>query len=273
MNFLYWNINNKNIIEPLIKIVNENSIDVIILSEINISQSELLVELNKNLHQKFSLPYSPVADPLILTKLSRNSIEIIYDNNNISVRRVSPPIGKVFLLFIVHLPSKLHQKTEDQILNSTEVIRIIEEFEDKMANRRSIIVGDFNMNPFEQGVIGASGFHAILDKERAKRRSRIVGGREKLFFYNPMWKQYSNVYPKTPGTFYYYKSTQVNYFWNIFDQVIIRPDLLHIFDDNQVTILTEFAGSSLLNSKQLPDAKKFSDHLPIKFSLDLFKEV
>lgn len=273
MNFLYWNINKKNIIEPLIKIVVENSIDVIILSEINISQSELLEELNKNLHQKFSLSYSPINDPLILARLPRNSVEIVHNSNNISIRKIKPPLGCEFLLYVVHLPSKLHQNTEDQILNSTEVIRIIEEFEDKMANRRSIIVGDFNMNPFEYGVIGASGFHAILDKEIAKRGSRVVGRQKKHFFYNPMWKQYSNVYPKVPGTYYYNKSTQINYFWNIFDQVLIRPELLHIFDENQVAILTEFEGNSLLNNKQLPNSEKFSDHLPIKFSLDLFKEV
>jgi len=56
----------------------------------------------------------------------------------------------------------------------------------------------------------------------------------------------------------------------VFDQVLIRPDLLNRFKNKDVKILTSVDSACLLNVKGIPDKIKASDHLPLVFKMDLF---
>ena len=69
-----------------------------------------------------------------------------------------------------------------------------------------------------------------------------------------------------PGTYYYRGSKEKNEFWNMFDQVIIRPQLRDRFIDKELKIITKAGDNSLVNRKQHPN-KNISDHLPIVFQL------
>jgi len=71
------------------------------------------------------------------------------------------------------------------------------------------------------------------------------------------------------GTHYYSPAKPINYHWNLFDQVIMRPGLIDYFDDGYLDIVTEIKGTSLLTEAGLIDARHFSDHLPIKFCFNL----
>ena len=78
-------------------------------------------------------------------------------------------------------------------------------------------------------------------------------------FYNPMWNLLGDFqYP--PGTYYYKSSQEKTEFWNIFDQVMIRPQLRNRFVDTSLKIITETETTSLVD-------KKISDHLPIVFEV------
>lgn len=57
-----------------------------------------------------------------------------------------------------------------------------------------------------------------------------------------------------------------NEFWNIFDQVIVRPQLRSRFVDKELKIITKAQGVSLVTQNQQPN-EKISDHLPIVFQL------
>ncbi|MHC4430644.1 MAG: hypothetical protein ACYTBS_02275, partial [Planctomycetota bacterium] len=80
------------------------------------------------------------------------------------------------------------------------------------------------MNPFEHGIVGAAGIHAVSDRSIAARGTRKVGGEDRRFFYNPMWSYFGDVSPGPPGTYFYDTGTQVNLYWNIFDQVLILAE-------------------------------------------------
>ena len=71
-----------------------------------------------------------------------------------------------------------------------------------------------------------------------------------------------------PGTYYYSSSEQVSYFWNIFDQVIIRPDVVEFFDIDSLKVVTQVDDIKLLNKNGIPDKNNISDHLPIFFSIE-----
>jgi len=146
---------------------------------------------------------------------------------------------------------------------STRLARYVHEAELKVGHTRTIIVGDLNMNPFEAGVTGSEGLHAVMGRKEAEKGSRIVQGESCKFFYNPMWSKFGDTDSTPAGTYFYNSSNPVNYYWNIFDQFLIRPSLLKFLDRDAVQVVSELQGKSLLTSAGRPDRKSMSDHLPI----------
>jgi len=86
------------------------------------------------------------------------------------------------------------------------------------------------------------------------------------FFYNPMWSHFGDR-AAAAGTYYYESAEPLCYFWNIFDQVLLRPELLGGFTHERLRIVTEIAGVSLLTDGR-PDRTLASDHLPVLLQLE-----
>ena len=170
------------------------------------------------------------------------------------------------ILCCVHLNSKLDSDHEGyrEILME-EIVRDIQTIEQELGTDNSIIVGDFNINPYEDSCIDARYFHGISVYEEAERKLRKVSGKEFYMFYNPMWN-FLGDFNKPYGTYYNNSGGVKNPYWNIFDQVIIRPTLRNRFVDKNLKIVTETKNRYLLDSKGHPD-KKISDHLPIIFEI------
>ena len=82
-----------------------------------------------------------------------------------------------------------------------------------------------------------------------------------------MWNLLGDKCNGKPGTYYYSGSKLMEYFWHMFDQVLIRPALIGDFAFDKLKIIESSGNISLLAENGLPD-KKFSDHLPIFFSLE-----
>jgi hypothetical protein len=90
-----------------------------------------------------------------------------------------------------------------------------------------------------------------------------------LMFYNPMWSLFGDWSPGPAGTYYYSNSEHRVFFWNIFDQVLIRPDLLDRFSNEELKVLDSDGNVSFLSPRGVPNVKLGSDHLPILFKLEL----
>ncbi len=88
-------------------------------------------------------------------------------------------------------------------------------------------------------------------------------------FYNPMWGLFGDNTPGPAGSYYYRSSTQRVFFWNIFDQVLVRPELVPSFNVGSLAILSSDGSKSLLTNDDLPDTTSASDHLPILFRVEL----
>lgn len=71
-----------------------------------------------------------------------------------------------------------------------------------------------------------------------------------------------------PGTMYYNPSKYFNYYWNMFDQVLIRPELIDAFDCDLLEIIIKTKNHKFINNNNIVNTK-YSDHLPIKFNLKI----
>lgn len=267
INFLYWNVNNKNISLYIAEACIENEIDVLILAEHkSIDISYLKRKLNENsLHFEIEniVPNSRI---LILHKIKGN-MKVIKESKFYSVFKLKDNDEEI-LVFALHLPSQYAQEKSDLNMYASQIIREFQQIEEEYNNYKSIVVGDFNMNPFDEGMVSALGFNAVMCPNIAKKKSRKVLGKEYKFYYNPMWHIMGNDNNICKGTYYYPNSTK-SYYWYTYDQIILRPELINKFNIDKLNIITNINGKSLVTKSNLPDKSTISDHLPIKFSIEM----
>ena len=123
------------------------------------------------------------------------------------------------------------------------------------------------MNPFDHGLVLAQAFGAVMTRDLASAGERIVATRNYRLFYNPMWGYLGDSFSAPPGTYYYSASNPLTYYWNVFDQVLLRPGLMYTLTELQ--ILGTDGQTSLLTKTGKPRKSEVSDHLPILFRLDI----
>lgn len=165
----------------------------------------------------------------------------------------------------VHLPSKLHEaKRRECIIR--ELVDEIDVFERAHKVKNTIIVGDLNVNPYEESCLSVDMFHSIPVDCEAQREFRSYAGNTYNMFYNPMWNLFGdNNIP--PGTYYLNSGEAICPYWNIYDQVLIRPSLISNFHKDKLRIITKCGEGELVDEKKHPK-KEISDHLPIVFEME-----
>ena len=271
--FLFWNINRKNLQRSIANLAQQHRIDVLMLAECEIGTGVLLRELNRG--RGLGYHYSPDKSCRKIEVFAQFPHELIQpvresQLDRLTIRHLKLPGRIDILLAIIHLPSKLHWSESSQAMECVRLSNFIRLVEREVAHTRTVLVGDLNMNPFEDGVVSANGLHGVMNRSIAEKRKRVVQSQKYPFFYNPMWGLFGDGTPGPSGTYYYYRSGKYRlFFWNMPDQVLIRPDLLHLFDNKELRILESDGEVSFLSSQGLPDKNAASDHLPVIFRLAL----
>ena len=105
-----------------------------------------------------------------------------------------------------------------------------------------------------------------MSRRIAGRGARKLAKQDYRFFYNPSWNHFGDQTRGPAGTHYYAPSNPIQFFWNHFDQLLLRPSLLPYFRDD-FTVLDRCGERSLLNQHGHPNQAFGSDHLPILFRL------
>lgn len=257
----FWNTHNNQMINPIIAdIFYENKINLIVLAEYLADAGELIRELQKKHIQIF--PYSTSGCDRVtmfgtirqVTPGNQNkyySIQLINQNN---------------ILCGIHLPSPLysgHQERRNIIIDM--VLEDIQKLENDLESSNTIILGDFNENPYDAGCLSADKFHGISSADDAIKGSRKIMGKSFKMFYNPTWNLFGDFqYP--PGTYYHKGSHPCHSFWNLYDQVILRPSMRTYFIEKSLKIITKTQNHTLVDVYQHP-RKDISDHLPIMFEI------
>lgn len=182
---------------------------------------------------------------------------------------------KSFLLVPLHFPSRMYCSINKQ-LDLAELFKKQIEVTEHKEKLRSIVFGDFNMNPFELGMINHKGFFALPSQELIGMNSFY----EIPYFsyYNPSWSKFGDhttenttVSRRPSGSYFFSSSSDINYYWYILDQVIIRKELITNFSLSSFEyIVGHQGGKEFIKADFTPDKSNFSDHLPIFFELNNF---
>ena len=271
MTFLFWNLQKQPLEKTIGNLAELHEVDVFILAECKIERSDLLTELNSRPGLEYSFPFSESDKIAIYTRFPSDWLRPKWEEDGLSIRHlVNPVLDTNVLIVAAHLPSKLFLGEHDQTSLAPRWRQRIEEAEKEVGHKRTVVVGDLNMTPFDPGVTSSEGFHGIMDKRIAETGSRTVNGQERDFFYNPMWSLLGDESEGPPGSFYYNASSRpLNYYWHIFDQVLLRPELVPLFPSEELKLLTDAGSFSLMNDRGIPDSSNASDHFPLLFRLNI----
>lgn len=228
-------------------------IDVLVLIEYKGDSQELctLTGMKK---------YISVGCDSVLTFGYRDDVDIGEQDDRFSFQI----IGGKFILGGIHLPSRMHEGHQQRRnIEISKIINAVRTHEANLQTKNTIIVGDFNEDPYEEGCLGASNFFGL--PYVSSKAMRKIEGVEFEKFYNPMWNLLGDF--STPyGTYYYSESSPYGTYWHIFDQVIIRPCLRTAFSEESLKIITTIGNTKLLGTHGKPN-KGISDHLPVIFEI------
>jgi hypothetical protein len=269
--FLFWNLKRLDRAQLIASLIREYNPSVVALAESPFDPLNLLAIINPTLSRPFRLagvPGGARTDLQVYTTFEPHDVQPVFDdpNNHISIRRLIVDSSRDLLVTVAHLQSKRSWSESDQSWSAARLSRRIQEWEKYFGHQRSLLFGDLNMNPFENGIVASDALHAVMTKDLARARTRIVDAQACPFFYNPMWRFFGERTDGPPGTHYYAAGGKpVAYFWNMFDQVLARPELMDALSD--VKIVTHASGVSLLDTNGRPDESVGSDHLPLAFAL------
>ena len=268
ISFLFWNVNRQQLRERVARLVVVHSADVVILAECAMQSAVVSRTLSDATGDTFRVVPGSGSELRLFTRLPLAGWQpFIREPLDAWLGyRVAVPDVPEFLLFAAHLPSKIQTEEPDRTLTAHLLGEDVNRLEQHAGHRRTVVVGDLNGNPFESPIAGAFGLHGMMSRDLARRDDRRIRGREYAMFYNPMWGLFGDRTPGPPGTYYRSSSQSVNYFWNTYDQVLLRPEIMDQL--NGLRVLDSDGMESLLTVNGLPDATNASDHLPILFRLD-----
>jgi hypothetical protein len=261
---IFWNVKTRDVIPYVAELAAEHGVDVLVLAENEVPQPEVKAALEARTGRPYD--FDPLSRGVeIYTRFSLPPAPPELSEEGFYIREL-PLQPLAVLLVLLHFPSKLWLSDDDQASLCPEYVQQIRDAEKRRGHRRTLVVGDLNMNPYESGVLGATGFHAVPSHREAARGERLVNRKSYPLFHNPMWNCLGDERGGSPGTFFYDKGKLVNPFWHLFDQVLMGPELVPKFRHGDLKILSQAASLSLIDERGRP---RVSDHLPIVFRLDL----
>ena len=157
----------------------------------------------------------------------------------------------------IHLQDK---KSADEAIR-LETIRDLKadlnKLEKKIHTNKTIIIGDFNSNPYDRELLQMDAFDAVLFRKIINHaETHTVNGKKRRRYYNPVL-HFIREDTENYGSYYYDGSYSP--FWHCLDQVLLSKALSSRIND--LKYLKAIGQTSLMNTVK-PKAK-ISDHLPL----------
>jgi endonuclease/exonuclease/phosphatase family metal-dependent hydrolase len=269
---IFWNIDKQSkVLAHTPCLASTYSVDVFLLAEAPKNITPALQALNALAIGDYREEANATAKIRAVTRLGRSELTHRFTGIGrlLSVWSIrSPKLQPEVLLAAVHMPSKAGGNNDaDQLSVTKEVVNELNECEDRRNHRNTVLVGDFNMHPYDSGMTSVTGMHGLMTRKLAEMPDRLHLGLPRRRFYNPMWGLFGDRTPGPAGTHFWRSSVLHNPHWGMIDQVLLRPAMIDRL--NELTVLESDGAHMLLALDGAPDKTHLSDHLPVMFRLDI----
>jgi exonuclease III len=261
---IFWNVNKKDLRGHVCSIAATTNADAIVLNENSVKAAGTLAALQSRVSKSFSYP-KVISDKRFQCFCRTQSMDLseVHSGNRLSVRRMIIDSRTCLLALFHGVDMRNYDTSERQSFAqcASDELRMVT---DGQGTKHLVILGDFNMNPYDTGMGLAAGFNAMMTKACTAPGQRTHNGKCYEYFYNPMWSLFGDNTPGPPGTVHD-TSSQGPYGWSMLDQVLLHHTMIDRF--HNVQILTHAGTTPLTNPNGRPDASAASDHLPILVDL------
>lgn len=242
-------------------------VDAVVLNENIVPLEDTCRSLQENVSEDFYFPSAFVSSNKRFHCFCRNrklDLSEVHSGFRTSVRKLH--IGRHrTLLALVHGVDMRNYNSATQQSFAQSLADDMRFVQEQQGTKRMIFLGDFNMNPYDDGMNLAAGLNAMMTKTCVAPGYRRHLNKHYEFYYNPMWSLFGDNTDGPAGTIYD-TSSQGPYGWSMLDQVVIHHSIVELF--HGVKILTEAGTVSLRNDKGHPDSNNASDHFPILVTFD-----
>ena len=160
-----------------------------------------------------------------------------------------------------------------------------------MKHNRTILIGDFNHNPYESFMISPLLLNSMPNKKLVQSiKTRATDWKRRTIFYNPMWNFLGDYNSNSTLSVYngsHFFETKNHKFiehihWNLFDQVLVSEPISDCLNPSNIAILSQYTDIALNKNYLFADDSfyisnknyfnpNFSDHLPLTFIIDTSK--
>ena len=255
MKLVFWNIRKSVDIKPVVALIDKVAPDLLFLAECT-------GEVINGLKRHFLFVNSPLNTKVKCFNVSQHiSCHCFMEaRDRLSFYRIESTL-LTCVIGALHLISKNHADTFSQLQESVDYSKIINRMESENG-QNTILVGDFNMNPFDVGMVVPQAFNSVCSLEIAAKITRTVQKTKYSYFFNPSWKIFGGDEHGVYGS-YYFNSPGGNhsFHWNNFDQALIRPQLLAKYDYD-FQLLHSIVEFDITKKKA-----SYSDHYPFMLEL------
>ena len=262
MKIIFWNTKQINNFKIILSILTDELPDFFFLAEFN---KDNFLNFNNDLD---NIDYEHYLNPgcdkiVIIKKKGLTNLDLSIQHNDFSAIYL-----KALDIYIIslHMPSQMSYNLDALKYNLSEFKF---EFENHIGNSEQksiLLIGDFNVNPFESPIVNYDGLSATNTTNfNAIKKFR---GSENHIYYNPTWKLYSN--NNFPGTFR--KTRPSNSVFDVIDhhfldQIILSHKLLKRISKEEIDIILKTSEFDIFDTTL--NKVKYSDHLPIKYVIKL----
>jgi endonuclease/exonuclease/phosphatase (EEP) superfamily protein YafD len=257
---VFWNVKHKDLTGLVCDLALSTNADVLVLNECPVAVHATLGALQSHVDEHFFLPESNSENRFhCFCRNSAFDLTEVHKGYRTSVRKLRLGVTQA-LLGLVHGVDIRNYDSESRqsVLQClADEVRFVKS---EQGHSRLILMGDFNMNPYDRGMNLAMGMNAMMTRTCVAAGHRTFQGKKYDLYYNPMWSLFGDGSEGPAGTVYD-TSNQGPYGWSMLDQVVINHSLVSEFQG--VRILTHAGSNCLTDAKGRPDSSTASDHLPI----------
>lgn len=255
LNILFWNLKRNAIEDYIIDCIAENNIDIAVFSEFDgIDFGKIQKSLGKMYGHILT-----VQDDRKVTLIAKTTfhVTVVQQQNRYNIYHVKTAV-RDYLLAAVHLEDRRNYKSAERIETIKRLIADIEKTEELFKCSNTIVIGDFNANPYDEELLSKFAFNSVLFKAIIEKSELTnPNSLKRKRFYNPIL-HYISEDTEMYGSFYHEKEYLTSY-WYCLDQVLVRKGLIN--NINQMKYLKRINTKNLLENT-IPNGK-ISDHLPL----------
>lgn len=261
MNLLFWNISKRPVARYVVQCATEWDADIVCIAEHeNVDSDELCKELGAGYRWINSAGGCDVVR--MFAKSTVSDIRVLEKDRYIVSTLTCG--GSRYAFATTHLPDRRNNPKPDKRCRLIRrMVADIRDYEEKEGVVGSIVMGDFNANPFDPELVSLDTLNATLFLEVVKRLpQREEGGEVFPVWYNPVLRAL-NEESMSYGSFYMPDGVPPIY-WHCLDQVVVSSSLAERVSN--ITYVRTIGGQNLMAEAR--PRKSISDHLPLVVAID-----